>query len=271
MIQVPNTKEKWLEIAGEFHSRWDFPHCLGALDGKHVIMRAPANSGTTFYNYKGTFSTVLLALVDAQYRFIYVDVGANGKMSDGGIFDRCSLNRALEQDTLNLPQAMPLPGGDMAVPYYMVADEAFPLKHYIMKPFPQRGLTFEQRVYNYRLSRARRIVENAFGILSHRFRIFQHPFTGNPKTLTYCILVACVLHNYLMKDRRYNPEDIADCEDVEHNVIEGSWREHGVNLPQIPPQGGKRYNDYSKSVRLELLTYVNDGGEGDMAWQYAML
>ena len=64
--------------------------CIGALDGEHITIRPPANSGSYYYNYKNAFSIVLMALVNASYRFIYVDIGCNGHISDGGIFKNCS-------------------------------------------------------------------------------------------------------------------------------------------------------------------------------------
>jgi hypothetical protein len=83
----------------------NFPHCSGALDGKHTVMQASANSGGYFYNYKGTFSIVLL-VVDTEYSFMYVDVGCNGRVSDG-VFNRCSLYQALDTGIAKLPPAVP--------------------------------------------------------------------------------------------------------------------------------------------------------------------
>ncbi|CAH1988760.1 unnamed protein product [Acanthoscelides obtectus] len=71
---VPSIDDEWLEIAKDFENQWNFPHCIGALDGKHVQIQCPANSGSSFYNYKGTFSIVLMAIVDPSYKFIYAHV-----------------------------------------------------------------------------------------------------------------------------------------------------------------------------------------------------
>ena len=79
-------RERWQEIEKGFRLCWNFPNCLGALDGKHVNIIAPDNSGSTFHNYKYHFSTVLMALVDANYRFIYVDIGEYGSNSDANVF-----------------------------------------------------------------------------------------------------------------------------------------------------------------------------------------
>ncbi|XP_033098204.1 uncharacterized protein LOC117102112 [Anneissia japonica] len=83
-MPIPGEKD-WIEIAAEFQKRWQFPNCIDALDRKHVVIQAPPNSGSTFYNYKGTFSVVLMTLVDAMYCFSIIDVGAYGSNSDGGI------------------------------------------------------------------------------------------------------------------------------------------------------------------------------------------
>lgn len=84
-MAVPTTDD-WRSIAEGFEERWNFPLCCGAVDGKHVVMKAPPNSGSQFHNYKGTFSIVLLAVVDAKYRFRVIDVGGYGRTSDGWDF-----------------------------------------------------------------------------------------------------------------------------------------------------------------------------------------
>jgi hypothetical protein len=79
---LPNhTIAIWKSVANDFNTLWNFPSRLGALDGKHITIQAPSNGGSLYFNYRKTFSFVLLALVDAQYNFIAVDVGAHGKHS----------------------------------------------------------------------------------------------------------------------------------------------------------------------------------------------
>ena len=119
---------------------------------------------------------VLLAVVDAQYLYICIDVRAVGAESDGGVWVWTHLNTLFETQKANLPppEILPQQSAEAAkVPYFFVGDDAFPLRPRIMKPFQLRGLTKEERVYNYRLSRARRTVENAFGILANRFRVLR--------------------------------------------------------------------------------------------------
>ena len=82
----PPTMEDWRQIEHRFSTRWNFPNCVGSLDGKHVMIKAPPNSHSLFHNYKGFFSIVLMALVDADYKFIYIDVGDYGSNGDSGIF-----------------------------------------------------------------------------------------------------------------------------------------------------------------------------------------
>lgn len=239
-MQVPNTEVKWKRVAQEFEDKWNFPHCIGAMDGKHVLIQPPVKSGSYFYNYKHSFSIVLLAVVDADYKFIYVDIGCNGRVSDGGVFKNSSLSKALEENTLNVPPPQPLLNQSFSLPYTLVADDAFPLKGYIQKPFSQAGLTQERRIYNYRLSRARRIVENAFGILANRFRIFREPIPLQPEKVEVIVLACCCLHNYLRTETTacsvYTPRGSLDYEDPKsHDVTPGAWRQENTPRGFISP------------------------------------
>ena len=202
--------------------------CLGAMDGKHVEIVPPPGSGSQFYNYKGDFSIVLLALVDADLKFRFVDVGTNGRISDGGVWSKSALKSAIEVNTLNIPDAQQLPGTNVLVPYVVVADDAFPLSEHIMKPFSGKYLRHSQRIFNYRLSRARRVVENAFGILAARFRIFKSPTSTKVENVKKIALATCVLRNYLRGDEGYISPGSIDVEDIQNHTIRlGDWR----NIP----------------------------------------
>lgn len=89
---------------------WNYPNCLGSLDGRHINFRAPISDGSYYYNYKGHHSIVLLALADAKYRFTYVNIGVNGRNSDGGVFQGSELAKAFKDNRLNFPPAECLPG-----------------------------------------------------------------------------------------------------------------------------------------------------------------
>ncbi len=82
VIVTPTTPDNWMVIANTNSHKWQYHHCLGAIDGKHVTIRKPINAGSYYYNYKNCHSIVLIALVDGDYKFTWVEVGANGTSSD---------------------------------------------------------------------------------------------------------------------------------------------------------------------------------------------
>ncbi|KAL4101231.1 hypothetical protein QTP88_021251 [Uroleucon formosanum] len=153
------TKEIWELIASEFENRANFPNCIGAVDGKHIRLTCLLNSGSMYFNYKGYNSIVLMVVADSKYRFVYTDVGSYGKDCDSSVFKRSSLWKSIENNEQQLPEAKSLPGIDSPkLPYFFIGDEAFGETH----------LTVDKRIFNYRLSRARRFVECSFGILTNK-------------------------------------------------------------------------------------------------------
>lgn len=131
---VPNPTE-WKNIAREYQLKCQLPNCLGAIDGKHVNIVCPPNSGSMYYNYKKRFSIVLLAACDSKYTFTLIDVGAYGSQSDGGIFKNSVFGQRLLNSTLQIPQSNVFPNSTINFPYFFVGDAAFPLKSFLMRPF----------------------------------------------------------------------------------------------------------------------------------------
>ena len=288
-LQVPNKKEDWLKISKEYYDLWQFPNCIGSLDGKHVKIVAPPESGSEFYNHKGFFSVVLMALVNANYEFTYVDVGTNGRISDGGVWGKSALKNAIENGSLDIPGITRLPGSEAAVPHVIVADEAFGLKQYLMRPYPGRHIPREERIFNYRykitmhwhrrmtklafccrLSRARRIVENAFGILCNRWRFLLSTINlSSIERIIQLVLAACALHNFLCRSssRRasYMPDGAVDREEL-GNIIPGSWRtDYPGGTYERPAFGGMRPSATALETQAIFKEYFNN--EGAVPWQ----
>ncbi|KAK4886545.1 hypothetical protein RN001_002816 [Aquatica leii] len=202
-------------------------------------------------NYKGQNSIVLLAFADATYKFTYVNLRANGRISDG-VFQQCQLSNALQNNSLNLPPSECLPGGQIKVPYMIVADDAFPLGEHLIKPYPQRGLTYECRIFNYRLSRARRIIENSFGILVNRFRVLLSPINLSATKVEKITLCCVILHNFLCTQNR-NVR-------IKTNIAKKN------NLHKICQQGGNQSTNTAREIRDELKRFFNSP-EGKVEWQ----
>ncbi|CAH1968459.1 unnamed protein product [Acanthoscelides obtectus] len=155
----PRLEQDWRTIFQSFDELWNFPHCLGAIDGKHVRIVPPSGSGSYYYNYKGFHSMVLLAFVYANYRILKCDFGTNGRVSDGGVLQNTKFFEKLQNNLLKIPVEETIPNTYRRLPYVFIGDDAFPLRVDLMKPFRQAALTSrEKKIYNYRLSRARRIV-----------------------------------------------------------------------------------------------------------------
>ncbi|XP_047485914.1 protein ALP1-like [Penaeus chinensis] len=268
-LKLPTTSEEWQDVASGFHNLWNFPLCLGAMDGKRVLVRKPANSGSEYYDYKTNHSIIMLALVDANYKFLYVDVGAKGRASDAGVWDKCTLRECIERQQLQIPPSEDLPFTNTKAPYVIVSDDAFPLKTYLMKPYPGRNITKEQTIFNYRLSRARRVSENAFGILASKFRVLMQPIASKPDNIKDIIMATVVLHNFLRvkSGKPVRPEMLVR-EDTENGVlIQGEW--HGLpNMMENLQAIARGHSNDAKIVRDTFREFFLT--RGAVPWQERM-
>ena len=122
-VRPPQTPEEWLNISRDFESKWNMPHCIGAIDGKHIATKAPFKSGTLFHNYKSFFSIVLMAICDANYCFIYVDVGNYGSNNDSGVLLNSQMGKDFKERKMNIPEPSNLDGFEGGkLPYFLVGD-----------------------------------------------------------------------------------------------------------------------------------------------------
>ncbi|XP_041430603.1 protein ALP1-like [Xenopus laevis] len=216
---------------------------------RRLVMPVPDEIGSKYFNYKKYFSIVLMAVVDANYCFTLIDVGAYGSTGDASAFRNSSFGRRLSEGALQLPPPKPLPGtAGPCMPYVFVGDEAFGLTENIMRPYPGSQRAIQKRVFNYRLSRARRMVECAFGILSNKWRVFHTAIQLEPDFVDNVIKAGCVLHNFVRLRDGYNYQDTLtdDIPDIDWAPVRG-------------PTGGMRVRDH-------LANYFMSP-DGSVPWQ----
>ncbi|XP_076235096.1 uncharacterized protein LOC143179668 [Calliopsis andreniformis] len=260
-IQEPRTSEAWHNVTIDFENKWNFPKCIGTIDGKHIILQAPINSGIEYYNYKGSYSIILLGIADANYFFLYINVGCQGRIFDGGVWKNC-FSSALTNGKLNLPLESALPGRSEEVPYVFVANDAFPLQNNIMKLYPGNHESgSKRRIFNYRLTRARRTIENTFEILSVVFRVLRKPSLLKPDIATEVVLSCTYLHNFIRKNQSENvyfPPGSLDSE-INGEITDGSWRRENTSLTSFIPleRTGRRSARSANHIRDEFCEYFS--------------
>ena len=170
------------------------------------------------------------------------------------MFQQSKFGKAFDQ----LPTQLGIPAasnyGSRTLPYVLIGDD-IPLKPWLINPYPGKKLQEQQRVYNYRLSRARRTIENSFGILAARWRIFRRRIKATVDLVGSIIRACLCLHNYLRlsENASYIPSGFTDSEDSSGNIIPGSWRkvlrQDNSSLINYPKIGGNRYTFEAEKTR----------------------
>lgn len=211
-----------------------------------------------------------MAICDASYKFILADVGQKGSGNDAGIWELSQFCNGLEQGNINLPQHCTLPNdrSGKLFPHMLLGDEAFPLRTFLMRPYPGRVLDdISRRIFNYRLSRARRVIENCFGILTQRWRLLMRPIIAHREKATKLVQAMCALHNYLCvtQDANYIPAGFADGVGRGGELRNGFWRQEA-----IPPLNGlDTVNRSMPGAALEIRERMREyfSGDGSTDWQ----
>ena len=209
-----------------------------------------------------------MAVVNANYEFIMADIGTNGRVSDGGVIDNTEFGKRLKDEQLCLPLPSIIANSDCVLPYVFVGDEAFGLRPDFLKPYSQKDLDNERRIFNYRLSRARRVTENAFGIMASHFRIFHTCINLKLTSIEKVVIASVVLHNYLRKlcPSDYSPEESFHRVDRVSNVtLPGLHADPNYFAGLQNGHGSRNYPEVAKVVRDRFKDYfVNVGA---VAWQ----
>ncbi|XP_071052801.1 uncharacterized protein [Onthophagus taurus] len=259
-LAVPN-QDGFRKISSKFNARWNFPNCVGCIDGKHIEIKCPPKSGTMYYNYKHFYSIVLQGVADADCRFIFIDVGSYGRQSDGGTFAISNLYDFLENYNNTLPPPAPIHGIPDDMPFVLLGDDAYPLKTYLMKPYSKRQLTNQERIFNYRLSRARRCIECTFGILCAKWRLLNKAIETDVEKAIKIVKTICLLHNMVM-DFEGSP-NIA----IARQALEIYRNQNNVinNARRIGRTFNNNSND-AKQIREDLNRYFN-GPIGSVSFQ----
>ena len=153
---------------------------------------------------------MLVTVCNAKYDSTMVDIGDSGRQTDGSVYNNSHLEFTIENNTLNLPDPDVVGSKpENILPCVFVADESFGLKCHMMKPYPDQNIPLDEIIFNYRCSRARTIIENAFGIATPR--LFPRPIIANTEKVILITKSVVALHNFLMKKHTSQSENYGYC------------------------------------------------------------
>lgn len=189
-----------------------------------------------------------MAVVNANLEFLMVDVGQNGRVSDGGVFSNTTFAKLLLEGNLQIPQSRVVVPGEENLPYVFVADDAFPLKENILKPYTGYHLSRQQEHFNAKLSSARVKVENVFGILANRFQILLKPINLCPEKATIIVLTCCYLHNFLRQQDTLDPVNVTGT---------SGQSQDGHNMLPLEPSHARNSTNLAKKTRDAFCNVIN--------------
>lgn len=224
-IKSPSQAELRVIVQG-YRDKWRFPQVVGAIDGTHIGILAPADDPADYYNRKGFYSVLLQGVVDHKMKFWDINVGWPGKVHDARVLANSSLYDRGQNGTLFPDWTETFEGVD--VPLLILGDAAYPLLPWLIKPFPEhRDTTPAQTNFNHRLSQARMTVERAFGRLKGRWRCLLKRCDAHISLVSHVIAACCVLHNFCeLHNEQWVDEDPAGDENDGHPEPENP---HQVN------------------------------------------
>ncbi|XP_022823338.1 putative nuclease HARBI1 [Spodoptera litura] len=238
-----------------FHAIAGFPKVLGAIDCTHIPIQSPSsNIGEEYRNRKGIFSMNVQGVCNADLLFMNVVARWPGSAHDATIFNNSIIKSEYKHEGV------------------IVAD-AFPLRTDVLKPYNTRGeFNDKQKIFNYRLSRARRVVENTFGILVSKFRIYEKAIPLSVQKVEQLVKTTCALHNWLRETTvDYVQQRSLETEDwVTGSIVPGEWREvPSLAISDLPPTNARNHSENARRVRdLYAEKFVTSC---TVSWQWNMI
>lgn len=229
-----------------------------------------------------------MAICDAKLKFLMIDVGSSGRRGDGNVYHRSAFSKMLRHEKyrperLHLPDPCPLDGIEEKLPFFFIGDAAFSRGSHLITPFKGKFLPPERKVFNYRISRGRRGIENAFGLLYKRYEVYQKPLQCSFVVAKAVVKATCALHNYhLMDEESVRPKKnrrgkYFNYTDEDGKVIYGRFRNedpvserkvfHRLKEEVAQEKAGENLQKTlkDKKVTEALIDYVIDH---DVPWQW---
>lgn len=228
-IRFPD-EERFREMAVHIENRWGLPHCVGAIDGSHIPIIAPQNYHNDYFNRKSWHSIILQGVVDGKGKFWNVFTGLPGSLHDA----RLSTLWELAGENLFPPHIRNI--GAVTAGYYVLGDSAYPLQDWLLKPFHDTGrLPAEQHMFNQKFSRARAVVENAFGRLKGRWHCLLKRNDCDTQLVKSMVLTCSALHNLC--------EDHGETYETSWDVPEAAAYKPAVTVAQGVDEEGRDIRD----------------------------
>ncbi|XP_046544977.1 protein ANTAGONIST OF LIKE HETEROCHROMATIN PROTEIN 1-like [Haliotis rubra] len=235
------------DVIRGYEERWGFPNCVGSIDGSHIPIIAPNFSHGDYLNRKGFYSLILQGVCDHNQMFTNINIGWPGRVHDARVFVNSDIYFLGDDGSLLPNWSKNI--GNTQMPLVLLGDAAYPLKSWLLKPYTGRAnLTPAQSTFNYRLSRARMTIENAFGRLKGRWRCLQKRMDVDVEFACTVITCCVVLHNICESVRDLYKEDWDTEEDGEENDYQLDVQD-----------GGDEGIQCAKALRDEIaLAFCND-------------
>ena len=208
-ITFPRNGPELLKSIKTFLHKTKLPHVAGAIDGTHVEISKPqGESAVDYFSRKQKYTIVNQAVCDGNLLFLSIDAGFPGSVHDARMLENSWVyNAAVDREILASPTIVI---NDFVISPYLLADPAYPIVSWIMKPYAHGTKHLEQKTFNYELSRARCCIERAFGLLKGRWRILLKRIELSPMKASKLFVACCIPHNILQQRGEPESDEVVD-------------------------------------------------------------